>query len=209
MSAQNLSEDVKQQIVLAAATVAGPTATPGDVAKHVTRIAGYLNPNSEVQRAFAQIDKVAENTVSSAGFVGTIIGIAKEESSKRGVVMFYTGESTHNKDGKEHLRTEILEGDEDARALMNLIKGSKGDPEKGIAPTPSLIGHKVGVSFDRVKKGDGSGHQVRVLKSVSDRGADSEYNFENPAYQPAYDKDEQKKNGASKLVFYPRVPALV
>lgn len=197
------SDEVKQQIVIAAATVAGKDATPGDVATQVTRIAGYLNPNSEVQRAFANIDKRAEQTASSAGFVATIIGFAKEETSNRGVVLFHSSVTTHTPEAKEFLRTEILEPGGSAVSLMRAIQGNK-DPEKGPL-VESLIGHKVSVSFDRVKKTDGSGHTVRVLQSITDRGADPEYDFSKPEYQPVFYTDEAKAKSMSKNTFHPRV----
>ena len=195
---ETFSDEVKQQIVIAAATVAGKDATPGDVATQVTRIAGYLNPNSEVQRAFANIDKQAADTVKSSGFVATIIGYAKEENSNRGVVMFHSAVTTHTPEAKEHLRTDFLD-EADAKNLMISIQGNKPAGVEG------LVGHKVGVSFDLVKKSDGSGQTVRVLRSITDRGVDPEYDFAKPEYQPFY-KDPEKAKFVQKITFHPRVP---
>lgn len=199
---ETLSAEIKQQIIVAASIVAGPDAPAGVVGKQVERIAGFFNPNSEVQRAFANIDKRAEQTASSAGFVATIIGFAKETTSNRGVVMFRSSVTTHTPEAKEFLRTEILDN-EMARALMNQIKG---DANAGIE---SLVGHKVSVSFDRVKKTDGSGHTVRVLQSITDRGADPEYDFGKPEYQPVFYTDVQKAQSMVKNTFFPRVQAPV
>ena len=193
---ETLSDEVKQQIVIAAATVAGKDATAGDVATQVTRIAGYLNPNSEVQRAFAQMDKDAENTVKSSGFVATVIGFAKEETSNRGVVLFHSAVTTHTPEAKEFLRTDFLDDGGPVSQMMNKVR-------------TELIGHKVGVSFDLVKKTDGSGHTVRVLRSVTDRGVDPEYDATKAEYQPAFYTDTQKAQATSKLTFFPRVPAAV
>lgn len=187
---ETLSDEVKQQIILAAATVAGVDAPAGVVSKQVERIAGYFNPNSEVQRAFANIDKRAAQTASSAGFVATIIGFAKEETSNRGVVMFHSSVTTHTPEAKEFLRTEILDGGP-VSTLMNSVK--------------ELVGHKVSVSFDRVKKSDGSGHTVRVLQSITDRGVDPEYDFGKPEYQPVFYTDSDKAKSMSKNTFFPRV----
>lgn len=200
------TDEVKQQLVIAGAIVAGKGATPSDVSAEVKRIAGYLNPNSEVQRAFAQLDKEAENTVKSAGFIGTIIGYGKEETSNRGLVMFRSSVSSHTPEGKEHLRTDFLEEGGPASALMRSIQGTKADPEKGIAAVSGLVGHKVRVSFDLVKKNDGSGQTVRVLRSITDSGVDPEYNIDNPDFQPAYYTDVKKQEQAQKLRFFPRVP---
>lgn len=193
---ETLSAEVKQQIVIAAATVAGASATPAAVAAQVTRIAGYLHPNSEVQRAFAQIDKDAENTVKSSGFNATVIGYAKEEASKRGVVMFRSGVSTHTPEAKEHLRTDHLDGDGPVSAMMKDVQSH-------------LVGHKARVSFDLVKKSDGSGHTVRVLRSLVDLGVDPEYDFNKPEYQPVYFTDSDKARSVTKLAFRPMAPALV
>lgn len=195
---ETLSEETKQQIVLAASIVAGIDATPGVVSAQVERIAGFFNPNSPVQRAFATIDKRAEQTASSAGFVATIIGYAKEASSNRGVVMFRSKVTTHTPEAKEYLRTEILD-DATARALMNEIKGDK---ETG---KPSLVGHKVRVSFDRVKKNDGSGHTVRVLSSIEDAGVDADYDFTKPEFQPVFYVDTDKAKFMAKNTFFPKV----
>lgn len=189
---ETLSDEVKQQIVIAAAIVAGKDAAAGDVTKQVERITGYLNPNSEVQRAFANIDKQAANTVKSSGFLGTIIGFAKEETSNRGVVMFRTGVTQHTPEAKEHLRTDFLDDGGPVSQLMNKIR-------------TDLVGHKVQVSFDLVKKNDGSGQTVRVLRSVTDRGVDPEYDAAKPEFQPFYE-DAQKARGLSKVTFFPRVP---
>lgn len=187
-----LSDEVKQQIVIAAATVAGKDATPGDVATQVTRIAGYLDPNSEVQRAFANLDKLAADTVKSSGFVATVIGFAKEETSNRGVVLFHSAVTKHTPEAKEHLRTDFLDDGGPVSQLMNKVR-------------KELVGHKVGVSFDLIKKSDGSGHTVRVLRSITDRGVDPEYDASKPEFQPVFYTDTDRARSTSKLSFFPRV----
>jgi hypothetical protein len=193
---QNMSEsftdETKQSLIIAASIVAGPNASSADVAKHVQRIGGYLNPASDVQRAFVQMDKDAAATVKTSGFIGTIIGFAKEETSKRGVVMFHTSVTTHTPEAKEHLRTDFLDDGGPVSDMMNAVKDG-------------LVGHKVQVQFDLVKKNDGSGHSVRVLRSITDRGVDPEYNANDSAYQPFY-VDGQKANSIAKLTMFPRVP---
>lgn len=186
------TDETKQQIVLTAATIAGATATPGDVAAQVTRIASYLNPNSEVQRAFASIDKQAADTVKSAGFVATVIGFAKEETSNRGVVLFHSAVTTHTPEAKEYLRTDFLDDGGPVSQLMNKVR-------------TELVGHKVGVSFDLVKKNDNSGHTVRVLRSITDRGVDPDYDAAKAEYQPVFYTDTQKAQATAKLAFFPRV----
>lgn len=186
-----LSEEVKQQIVISAATVAGANATADEVSKQVERIAGYLNPNSPVQRAFANLDKRASQTVKSAGFVATIIGFGKEESSNRGIVMFHSSVTTHTPEAKEFLRTEILDGGP-VSALMNSVK--------------ELTGHKVNVQFDLVKKNDSSGHTVRVLTGIKPIGPDPDYDFDKPEYQPVFYTDTAKAQSMAKNTFFPRVP---
>jgi len=192
---ETISDEVKQQLVIAGAIVAGKGATAGEVADEVKRIAGFLNPNSDVQRAFAQLDKEAANTVSSAGFIATVIGYAKEEKSNRGVVMFRSSVTQHTPEAKEHLRTDFLDDGGPVSTMMNSVK--------------ALVGHKVQVSFDRVKKSDGSGHTVRVLKSIVDRGIDPEFDASKPEFHPVYYTDADKKRLAEKLDFFPRPTANV
>lgn len=187
---ETLSEEVKQQIIIAAATVAGANASVDTVSNEVERIAGYLNPNSPVQRAFVNLDKRAAKVVASKGFVATIIGFAKEESSNRGVVMFHSTVTTHTPEAKEFLRTEILGGP--ASELMNMVK--------------EHVGHKVNVQFDLVKKDDNSGHTVRVLTSIKAIAPDDEYDFSKPEYQPVFYTDEAKAKSMAKNSFFPRVP---
>lgn len=193
---EQISEQVKQQIILAAATVAGKDASPGDVTKQVERIAGFLNPNSEVRRAFVNLEKQAAATVKSSGFVATVIGFAKEETSNRGVVLFHSSVTEHTPEAKEFLRTDFLDDGGPVSQMMNKVR-------------TELIGHKVQVSFDLVKKTGGSGHTVRVLTSITDRGVDEQYDVTNPAYQPVFYTDTDKARSTSKLKLFPRVPAAV
>lgn len=188
---ETFSDETKQSLIIAAAIVAGPNASSADVAKHVQRIGGYLNANGEVQRAFAQMDKEAANTVKTSGFIATVIGFAKEESSKRGVVMFHSAVTQHTPEAKEHMRTDFLDDGGPVSELMNLVKDS-------------LVGHKVQVSFDLVTMSNGSGHKVRVLRSIADRGVDPDYDANNPAYQPFYAAAD-KARSIEKLTMYPRV----
>ncbi len=106
---------VQQQIVIAAATVAGPNATDGDVKAHAERIAGYCMDGSIVMQAFAALDQREQNTSQVKSFPATVLGVDRETTSTRGVVFLKTRPSEYHPNGQEFSRTERTDSESAAR----------------------------------------------------------------------------------------------
>ncbi|MGN7187015.1 hypothetical protein [Microbacterium enclense] len=153
-----LDTQAQQSIVIAAAILAGPTGTEQDVASHVGRIAGYLSEGSLAMNAFAAIEKRDENVIKTkGGFPATIIGIDKETTSTRAVVLLKTKPSKWHPNSQEFIRTQRTdnaEGLAQARALQG------------------LIGHRVFITA--VLEGTGDVN-VRIIRSCEDKGVDPDY----------------------------------
>jgi hypothetical protein len=192
---ETLSDEIKQQVVIAAATIAGPAGTASDVQEHIKRIAGYLQPGSSVQYAFTELDKQAAVTTETKVLMGTLLGLGKETTSNRGIVIFRTKEhEEYAIEGKELLRTEIASG-----------TGSTGSDH--LNALKNLVGHKLRVSFAIEKMPNN--RNVRVLRGYADLGVDADYDFEKPEFHPVFYTDHVKAKQVSKVErFIPTVPAL-
>ncbi len=197
-----LSDEVKNQIIIAAATIAGPTASNDEVAQHVGRIAGLLDPSSSVQYAFTQLEKQAEKTDANKVLIGTLLGLGKEtiaapgkeSPSNRGIIILRTKHhEEYAIEAKELLRTEIANGPESIGSKH--LNGLKG-----------LVGHKLRLSF--AVEIMGNKKKVRVLRDWADLGPDPDYNPQNPDFHPAFYVDTTKANQVSRVAqFYPVVQA--
>lgn len=195
-----LSDEVKQQVIIAAATVAGPEATNDEVGKHVSRIAGLLDPSSSVQYAFTQLEKQAEKTADNKVLIGTLLGlgketipaVGKENPSNRGIIILRTKfHEEYAIEAKELLRTEIANGAESIGSQH--LNGLK-----------SLVGHKLRLSFALEVMGT-NGRKVRVLRDWADLGPDAEYDKDKPEFQPAFYEDAVKAKQVSRVAqFYPK-----
>lgn len=166
--------ETQQRIVIAAATVAGPNANDADVKSHVSRIAGYLSEGSLPMGAFADLERRDASTVKVKGFPATIIGMDKELTSTRGVVLLRTAPSKWHPNGQEFSRTERTDT-EAGRAMAQRLQ--------------SLVGHKVFLSV--AVEGTGEAN-VRSVRSVDDKGIDPEYVAGDPAWTFDYTALEPK-----------------
>lgn len=185
MTDNTLSAEVKQQTILAAAIIAGKDAAPEAVANEVKRLAGYMQEGSAVQYAFTDLAKQAERTTETKFLVGTLIGLGKESTSKRGVLVFRTKvHDEHAIEGKEILRTEIASG-----------PGSAGSDHLNRLKT--MIGQKLRVSFALEKMTNGK--KVRVLRDFSSLGVDPDYDFNLPEFQPSFYVDTDKQKALAKV----------
>lgn len=181
-----LEPATQHQIIIAAAILAGPNGSDQDVAGHTSRIAGLLSEGSLPMNAFGQLEKRDAAVIKTQGFPATVIGIDRETTSTRGVVLLYTGPSDQHANGQEFIRTQRTdtpEGLAQARALQ------------------ALIGHKVFITKE-ISTGNGSTN--KAVRSFEDKGVDPDYmatvvaqdgrNVQtNPAY--VYDYDVPQRQG--------------
>ncbi|MCU6479110.1 hypothetical protein [Arthrobacter sp. A2-55] len=113
------------------------------------KLTAMLSETSDISKT---VDMLAECKV----FVGTILYVTKEKSSKRGFVGLKTQESKFSPDGVETVRTEITEGNPDVNEFCRNLR--------------NLTGHRVLVYVFMDKSEDGT-RKFRVLQHVEDLGA--------------------------------------
>lgn len=131
-------------------TAAAGAADPSDP-EYQTKVAGAALDLAAL--ASSGIGEVLAKFAAAKTFPATVVGVSKEASSTRGVVMLRTRPSERYKDGIEPSRTERTDGSA-GRAVARKAVG--------------LIGHKVLV-FLVVEKMDG-GNSVRVVINLLDQG---------------------------------------
>lgn len=168
----------KAQTVALAFQVAGPAATEAEVAAQVTRILNGIGEGSPIAYAFDSFEKRAENVEAVKTVLGTLLLFDVEESSQRGV-LFLKSETAHerwNPKGKEHARTERIDG--------------KGLGLEVLKAAQSLIGHKVALTVEVQVSDSGKN---RVITRISDRGIDENYNADAEEYQPDLEKVKTDK----------------
>ncbi|MAL06950.1 MAG: hypothetical protein CMH36_09005 [Microbacterium sp.] len=154
-----INDAAKVAIITSAAQIAGKGASPDEVAGEVSRILDLLAEGSPAQRAFDRSAQRSAATVDTKGFAGTILWVDKETTSQRPIVFLRTAPSEHHPDGIEIVRMDRLDSQE-------------GESAKHLARRATeLIGHRVGVSVAVEKAG---GKNVRILRSIEDRGVDSD-----------------------------------
>jgi len=152
-----LDQNTQQNVIIAAAILAGTNGTDSDVKRHTERIAGYLSDGSLPMGAFKQIEDRDANTSKVDGFPATVIGMDKELTSTRGVVLLRTKPSKYHPNGQEFARTERTDT-ESGRAQAQALQ--------------ALVGHKVFIT--KGVEGTG-GNNVRVVRSFEDKGIDPEF----------------------------------
>lgn len=154
----------RAQIILAASIIAGVDASEDDVRRHTERLAGYLEDGSAPMTVFNDIDVRDRNTSQIKQFPATIIGIDKETTSTRAVVLLRTRPSQWHVNGQELVRTERTD-----------TAAGRAAAERA----QSLIGHRV---FLTVAVERGSSGNTRVLRSVQDHGVDPDYDTARPEW---------------------------
>ncbi|WIB65641.1 hypothetical protein [Curtobacterium sp. MCBD17_040] len=122
-----------------------------------------LSERSGIMTQLTQLDKIVDpNNDGGKVFPGTIVRVTREERSKRGIVVIYTGTDRATAGlgpGEEQVRTDRTDN-EDGRALARRAQ--------------QLIGHKV-LLYIELEQMQG-GNKVRVVRHFEDRGLDHEYN---------------------------------
>lgn len=151
----------RNDIILGAVAMTGPVGESqaewdARLKANAKSLSLMLNDNSDVARS---INMLAE----CKNFVGTILGVQKEESSTRGFVALKTTPSKFNDEGVESVRTERTDSSDEAKAFASRLRRE-------------LIGHRVLVWVEMQETK--AGQKVRVLQHVQDLGEDPEFDAE-------------------------------
>lgn len=147
-----MDQTIRQQIVIAAAQLAGKGADASAVMVEAKRIAALAAPGSAVMNAIEhEIGKVAEAPVGKP-FVGTLLHVDVETSSQRGVLFLATS------NGVEALRTDITRGNQAAQQLVQSLA--------------ALVGHKLVLTKKNEPWRDNPNRSTRVLVTYEDQGLD-------------------------------------
>lgn len=157
-----MEDTARISIVVAAANMAGPVganqfAWNAKVLENATLLMEMAGDGSKVS-------KLIEGMSNSKTFYGTVLSIAKEESSTRGLVTLQTRASKWHPNGIETARTERC--------------GTKDAPESGRELAiflTQLVGHRVQVWVELEGKGDDGSKGFRVIRHVKDLGVDKEH----------------------------------
>lgn len=117
-----LSQSDLTTIVAAAASSVGQVA-PEEFDTAVARRAAQIITSATAE---GRVGKFLNELAESTPFVGTIFGVKIEPNTKRGFVVVKTQVSTRTPDGVETIRTDIVDGNPLALALLDDIKAAKG-----------------------------------------------------------------------------------
>lgn len=174
----------KAQAISLAFQLAGPDAGEDAIAAQVKRILNATSVGSPVLYEFESFQKRADTVEDTKVILGTLLLVDVEESSQRGV-LFLKSDKKHerwNKDGKEHARTERIDG--------------KGVGLPILKDAGKLIGHKVALTVEVQVSDSGKN---RVITRIADRGIDEAYNETAEDYQPSLEgvKTEKLRYGGS------------
>lgn len=148
-----------QNIVLAAANVVGPresldpngSSWEVKVAQAAEDLIVMANPNGKLTKRLEELGKCFV-------FPGIVAEVGIEESSQRGYVAFATKVTEHNAEGIDTMRTERIDSDPEALAMVKRLH--------------ALIGHQVLIwkHQDTITTGKSAGRKVRILRRFEDLG---------------------------------------
>ncbi len=153
-----LPDELRVQIIAAAASAAGSIADPGydeRLEEAAVKIAIAAGPESKVSRRM-------EGVLNAKKFVGTLKNLEVEERSTRALVTIQGAPSQYHEDGIEQARTERTDGPAGAAMLEKLRP---------------LVGHRVLFFVEVQTFGQGAdARKFRVLVHAEDLGMPREYN---------------------------------
>lgn len=152
----SIDTTTKQNIILGAVNMTGAI---GESAadwnsRFISNVKKVTTLLSEGSSAAKTIDMLSE----AKRFVGTIVYVGKEKTSKRGFVVIKTG-TDRDEHGLETVRTEIVEGNESVNAFAKDLR-------------ENMIGHRV-LLYVEMQTGKTADKKFRILQYVEDLGEDT------------------------------------
>lgn len=148
----------RNNIILGAVGMTGPVGESSSewdakLIANAKRLTTLLADGSNVAKT---IDMLGE----AKKFIGTVLYVGKEKSSKRGFVVLKTTPTKLSADGIETVRTEIVEGNESVTAFAKDLR-------------ENMVGHRVLVYVEMQVGRDDPTRKFRILQHVSDLGEDT------------------------------------
>lgn len=172
---------VKQQIIIAAATITGGDESLMPAA--VNRLARQVAPGSALMQAIDREAEQVESAPAEKPFPGTLVHVDLELSSKRGVIFLQ-----NMKGEKEVLRTDITTGNPGAQDRIRALN--------------ELIGHRM-LFTKRIESSRDNKFKVRILDSFEDKGIDPEVEADRDQFVMDWDawdagKSKPKSDGLKR-----------
>lgn len=155
-----LETQERNSIILNAVAMTGPVGDDialweAQLASNAMRLTTLLEPGSSVAK---RIDMLG----AAKKFVGTVLLVAKEPTSKRGFVVLKTTPTKLSPDGIETVRTEIADWE-----------GKEGEAFAFAKQVRGLVGHRVLVYIEMQTAKDDPSRKFRTLQHVVDYGPDT------------------------------------
>lgn len=171
-----LDTATRNNIILGAVSMAGPVGDSSSewdarVIANAKRLTTMLSDGSNVSKTIQTLDEAKK-------FVGTLVYVGKEQTSKRGFVVVKTG-TDRDEHGLETVRTEIVEGNESVKAFAKDLR-------------ENLVGHRV-LLYVEMQTGKTPDKKFRILQHVDDLGVDSAITEEDIANGKARAAKDMKK----------------
>ncbi|QOD05915.1 hypothetical protein [Pseudarthrobacter sp. BIM B-2242] len=146
----------RNNIILGAVSMTGPVGDSSSewdtrLIANAKRLTTLLSDGSNVARTIQILDEAKK-------FVGTIVYVGKEKTSKRGFVVIKTG-TDRDEHGLETVRTEIVEGNDSVTAFAKDLR-------------ENMIGHRV-LLYVEMQVGKTPDKKFRILQHVDDLGEDT------------------------------------
>lgn len=153
-----LDTQERTNIILSAITMAGPVGDNASewedrVVDNAKRVTTMLSETSTVSKTVEMLSEAKK-------FIGTILYVGKEKSSKRGFVVLKTTPSKLSPDGIETVRTEIVDGNSSVTAFCKDLR-------------TNMVGHRVVVFVEMQTGKDDPTRKFRILQHVTDLGEDN------------------------------------
>lgn len=153
-----LDTQERNNIILGAVNMTGPVGENASewedrVIDNAKRLTTLLSETSSVAKT---VDMLSE----AKKFIGTILYVGKEKSSKRGFVVLKTTPSKLSPDGIETVRTEIVDGNTSVTAFCKDLRSN-------------MVGHRVVVYVEMQTGKDDPSRKFRILQHVTDLGEDN------------------------------------
>ena len=123
-----------------------------------------LGERSEIIEQLVVLDKVMDKDADGGKvFVGTIVRVKKEETSKRGLIYLHTGTE------------QVVDGLPLGQELVRTERTDTADGRALARSAQLLLGHRVVVYIENQKMKNNPNRSVRVLKHIEDKGIDSRF----------------------------------
>lgn len=166
----------RNNIILGAVNMTGPVGESSSAWE--TKLIGNVKRLTTMLSDGSNVSKTIEMLAEAKKFVGTIVYVGKEKTSKRGFVVVKTG-TDRDEHGLETVRTEIVEGNEAVTAFAKDLR-------------ENMVGHRV-LLYVEMQTGKTPDKKFRILQHVDDLGEDTSITDEDIANGKARAAKDMKR----------------